>query len=853
MRILQTLTVTLCLFFAVCSCSKQTLPVEDGVAKTLAEYRKKNISNLEYLIEFDIPEKRDSAITGKNKIIFNLKSTKQDLQIDFREDPQLIKSVKSNSKTSAYFFESEHVIIPKSELKEGQNEIEIEFTAGNTSLNRNDEFLYTLFVPDRARTAFPCFDQPNLKASFQLNLSVPSHWKAMANGKLNSKIDEGKRSFYKFDKTKALPTYLFSFVAGKFETITREHNGREHTMYHRETDPEKLTNNTDEIFRLLFESLDWLEDYTDVPYPFAKYDLVVIPSFQYGGMEHTGATLYNASKIFLDKDATKNRLLGRANLIAHETAHMWFGDLVTMKWFDQVWLKEVFANFLADKITNPSFPDMNHKLKFQMAHFPSSFSVDRTSGTNPINQILPNLKNAGSVYGSIIYHKSPIVMNMLENITGKNALKKGLQSYMKNYAYGNASWEDLIAILDETTPSNLKQWSKVWVDKAGRAHISTELVNENGKIKRLNISQTDVNGKAGNWTQDLNIILGHKGLSQSIKITIDKPLIEVNDAIGLETPDYIIPNGKGDAYGFFNLDEKTKRYLLENINRIEDDLVRGIAWVNLYENLREGHINGIDFVLAIEKQASSENNNLILERILSYLRSAYWLDLTADQRKAIGSKLEGTLWIRLSSEKEMSKKSSIYSTLASISETPKRLEQLYTVWKEEIAFGGFKLSENKATALACNLAIKMPEKADELINTQIERIKNPDHKKRMQFVAPSLSSDREVRKAFFVNLKNEKNRQVERWALEGLRYLNHPLREQEALTYLPQALELLNEIQVTGDIFFPYNWLSVSYSGHQSKEAGNITRKFLQEHPDYPENLKLKILQTSDLVMRKTK
>jgi len=146
----------------------------------------------------------------------------------------------------------------------------------------------------------------------------------------------------------------------------------------------------------------------------------------------------------------------------------------------------------------------------------------------------------------------------------------------------------------------------------------------------------------------------------------------------------------------------------------------------------------------------------------------------------------------------------------------------------------------------------MPEKSEELIKTQTERIKNPDRKKKMKFVAPALSADPEIRKAFFESLKNEENRQIERWALDGLRYLNHPLREKEALTYLPQALELLKEIQVTGDIFFPYNWLSASYSGHQSKEAGDITRKFLEERPDYPENLKLKILQTGDLVLRKT-
>jgi len=848
---LQTLAILACLLLAACSKTSEPLPIEAGVSKQLSDYRVDNMTDLAYTLQFDIPEKREDAIPGKNTITFNLKSLDQDLQIDFREDSSLIKSVRSNGKTSAFLFEEEHVIIPKSELQIGENKIEIAFTAGNTSLNRNDEFLYTLFVPDRARTAFPCFDQPNLKAKFQLNLSVPSHWKAMANGKLNSKKDEGNRILYSFAQTKALPTYLFSFVAGEFETITRERNGHQHTMYHRETNPEKLANNTDEIFRLLFESLDWLEDYTDVPYPFAKYDIVVIPSFQYGGMEHTGATLYNASKMFLDNNPTQNRLLGRANLIAHETAHMWFGDLVTMKWFDQVWLKEVFANFLADKITNPSFPDMNHKLKFEMAHYPSSYSIDRTSGANPINQVLPNLKDAGTVYGSIIYHKSPIVMDMLEKITGEEALQKGLQTYLKTYAYGNASWEDLIGILDENSPSNLKEWSKVWVDKAGRANITTELVTENTEIAELKLKQTDAQGNPGDWNQNLNLILGYTDTIVSLPVKFDQYQMLIPEAKGMKTPDYIIPNGSGNAYGFFKMDDASKQYLLSNIHSIEEDLLRGIAWINLYENLREGIIDGKAFLQAAEQQLSKEENTLVLSRMLSYMRSVYWLHISSEDRQTMGKYLEESLWIRLNSEKDMGNKSSLYSTLSNIAETPKLLDQLYKVWKEEITLGGFELSENKKTALACQLAIKMPEKAEELVKTQIDRIQNPDRKKKMQFVAPALSSDSQVRKAFFQSLKKEENRQIERWALEALGYLNHPLREKEALIYLPQALDLLKEIQVTGDIFFPYNWLSASYSGHQSKEAGDITRQFLEDRQDYPENLKLKILQTADLVLKK--
>ena len=851
MKTLQTFLLFICIILAACNTPTQNIPLEAGVAKTMAEYRAKIISDLEYQLTFEIPENRDVNIPGKNTINFSLLEVTQDLQIDFREKASLILQVICNGEKSNYRFEKEHIIIPKGELLKGSNHIEIEFTTGNTSLNRNDEFLYTLFVPDRARTAFPCFDQPDLKASFQLNLSVPKHWKAMANGKLNTKTDKQDRSEYRFFKTKALPTYLFSFVAGDFETITRERNGHEHTMYHRETDSKKLANNTDEIFRLLFQSLDWLEEYTDVPYPFAKYDIVVIPSFQYGGMEHTGATLYNASKMFLDENATKNSQLGRANLIAHETAHMWFGDLVTMKWFDQVWLKEVFANFLADKITNPSFPDMNHKLKFEMAHFPSAYNIDRTSGANPINQVLPNLKDAGTVYGSIIYHKSPIVMDMLEKITGEEALQKGLQTYLKTYTYGNASWEDLIGILDQHTESNLAEWSKVWVDKPGRAHITSDLTEENGKISELKLTQSDAKGNAGDWNQDLTLVLGYANKTISLPVQLDQSQVLVADAKGMAVPEYIIPNGKGNAYGFFKMDAKTKKFLLKDIHKVKDDLQRGVAWINLYENLREGEISGKDFLLAAEEQLSIEKNTLILSRILSYLKSVYWLHISADERKQFGSHLEESLWIRLSEEKDMGNKSSLYTTLSNIAESPAHLEQLYKVWKEEIAIGGFSLSESKATALACNLAIKMPEKADEIVATQIDRIKNPDSKKKMQFVAPALSADQQIRKEFFASLHKAENRETERWVLDALHYLHHPLREKEALTYLPESLELLQEIQLTGDIFFPYNWLSASYSGHQSKEAGDITRKFLEERPNYPENLKMKILQTADLVLKK--
>ena len=192
-------------------------------------------------------------------------------------------------------------------------------------------------------------------------------------------------------------------------------------------------------------------------------------------MEHPGAILYNAASLLLDESATQNQLLDRASLIAHETSHMWFGDLVTMRWFNDVWMKEVFANFMAAKIVNPSFPQVNHNLRFLLAHYPGAYQVDRTAGANPIRQPLANLNEAGQLYGAIIYQKAPIVMRQLELIVGERPFRDGLREYLKTYAFGNATWLDLVRILDARTPENLAAWSRAWVEERGRPEFRLTL------------------------------------------------------------------------------------------------------------------------------------------------------------------------------------------------------------------------------------------------------------------------------------------------------------------------------------------------------------------------------------------
>src|SRR5262249_43829620 len=201
---------------------------------------------------------------------------------------------------------------------------------------------------------------------------------------------------------------------------------------------------------------------------------------------------YNAPGLLLDESATQNQLLGRASVIAHETSHMWFGDLVTMRWFNDVWTKEVFANFIAAKIVNPSFPEVNHDLRFLLAHYPPAYEVDRTAGANAIRQPLANLNEAGSLYGAIIYDKAPVVMRQLEMIVGATPFRDGLREYLNTYSFANATWRDLVRVLDARTPENLAAWSRAWVERRGRPEFTTILrTGASGKVAGLSLKMRD--------------------------------------------------------------------------------------------------------------------------------------------------------------------------------------------------------------------------------------------------------------------------------------------------------------------------------------------------------------------------
>ncbi len=812
--------------------------IEPGIPLELAIARKAAIDEVAYDLFFDIPASRKDSIPARTTITYRWKSTPSDLEIDFLPPASHIKALRVNGEPIRIRYMNEHILIGKNHLESPTNTIDIEFIAGDAALNRNDDYLYTLFVPSRASTCFPLFDQPDLKATFKLALRIPSAWQAISNGRVTNTEEDGGKKTVHFSATKPTSSYQFAFAAGHFKTTADPSSGM--TMFYRETDSVKVARNAEKIFELHRRALQWLTEYTGIPYPYEKFDFALMPAFQFGGMEHPGSIFYRESSLFLEPSASVNEELRRASLIAHETAHMWFGNLVTMKWFNDVWLKEVFANFMAAKIVSPSFPTVNHDLRFLLSHYPAAYEIDRSAGAHPIQQPLDNLRNAGSVYGAIIYQKAPIMMRNLESWIGEDNFQRGLRDYLKDYSYGNATWDDLVNSLKKYAREDLEVWNRAWIKTPGMPEI--EMTNDDKG--RFFLTITNDSGKVY-WPQTTAYKIKAKYIDVVQKVTfrtMPQTLLSKWVEPGME----FIPNYKGKGYGYFH---SSAPYLMSQWPKQADAEVRAGIWLTLWEIFLREDLRAAEFISQLLDASIQEKDPILLEYIVDKLERTYWQFLTSAERSLMAKDIEDRLFERLALEKDNSCKRTLFNAYRSLALTPGAIQNLKKLWANEITLG-LELSERDHIQLAYALAIREADGYPAMLQAQLEKILNPDRKKEVEFILPFLSADPGTRDSAFARLRKKENRVREPWVLEAVRYLNHPLRSEASVKYLPQSLELLEELQRTGDIFFPKGWLDATLSGYQSTAAAQAVRDYLAQHPSLRQDLRNKLLQSADMLFR---
>jgi len=363
------------------------------------------------------------------------------------------------------------------------------------------------------------------------------------------------------------------------------------------------------------------------------------------------------------------------------------------------------------------------------------------------------------------------------------------------------------------------------------------------------IEQHDPYAKNRIWPQELDLAFSINGKVNHQEIAINTAKTELGNVFSGKKPDWIYLNAKGNVYGFVELDSISIHYFLNHFSSLTDDLLRASVLTDLTENLYEEKLSTDDYLNLLINQLPLETNSVIFERMLSDLESCFIYQAKPKQQIVIQEKMEVMLWKEYGKRKNQ--QTAIINSIMRISRTESSLARLEACLDNPTLHPDIKLSIDQQNELAFQLALKLPEKATEILDNQEKIIANPDKKAQFQFVRKSLNPDQVERDLFFQTLLQEENREHEPWVDQAMAFLNHPIREKESMEYIRPALEELLEIKRTGDIFFPKSWLDNLLKGHNSEEASVIIRQFLADHPDYPEDLKMKFLQSADHLLRK--
>lgn len=459
-------------------------------------------------------------------------------------------------------------------------------------------------------------------------------------------------------------------------------------------------------------------------------------------------------------------------------------------------------------------------------------------------------------------------MRQLERLMGKDKFQQGVREYLKKFANGNASWPDLITILDKYADADLQQWNKVWVNESGRPVIDYQLEKKDGKITGFHVQQKPEYGaesgaktgtgsgtKTGTgsrtknakiWPQLFEITLYYPGSVKELTVNLNAKAVEVKEAIGMEEPLFVQFNSSGQGYGVWPVDAA----MFPALYQIEQPLNRAAAYISLYENMLNGRsIQPTALLELFMAGVDQEKEELNLKLMTGYMSTIFWEFMNPQERMAIHSRLEKVLWNAMVNQSLANHKKLYFKAYQDIFLSKAASDQLFLIWKNQKAPQGLILSEDDYTALTFALALRMEDNST-ILQSQLDRIKNADRRKRFEYIKPAVSSDLSARNAFFKRLELKVNREKEANVGVALYYLHHPLRQATSIAYLPKSLEMLAEIQTTGDIFFPQSWLQSTFGYYQTEEAAEVVTDFLKANPDYNPKLKAKILQATDNLYR---
>ena len=835
--------------------------LEPGVSRELAQWRAKYYRDVRYALAISVTAGA-TKLAGTATVEVTLPRTVPDLVLDWRPSPGAARvgQLRVNGKPAKAKLEQEHLIVPARLLHAGRNRVTLSFESpialsgsGVTRyVDREDgsEYVYTLFVPSDASSAFPCFDQPDLKARFSLQLILPRAWTAVGNAPIAATKDlPNSLRRFRFAATRPISTYLFAFAAGPFAELTEKSGPTR--LFVRKSQLARARTEAPEVLRLNRESVRWFERYFNSRFPFPKYDLVLVPEFAYGGMEHAGATFLREDAVLFPSTPNETDILSRAQLLFHETSHQWFGDSVTMRWFDDLWLKEGFANFMGAKAAEALLPAHSvwnafHALKS------AAYRTDVTQGTTPIYRPLANLSAAKSAYGNIVYAKAPAVLRQAEFYVGARVFRRAVRQFLKSHAYAAADWNDLVAALERASGRKLKRWAEAWVKRRGMPEVRLAWdTDRKGRPRNVVLEQHNVLNEGGTWPMKLKVFaLPESGLPRSADALLRGESARVRAIDGMPEIEFAFANSGDYGYGRFLLDPASRDAVLARPEIVQGDLLRALVFGSLWESVRDAELSPLDYLDLVVRVAPVERDAVTLAGLLQRAQVAFLHYVSDSQRDALAQRFEHLLAEGMLRADTPGRRITFLRTFTASAWSEGGRSRLKSLLANTLEIPGVKLSSrDRFRAIARLLALDDPE-AQALLSEQIAADSGDDGR-RYAFAAAAAERSAEAKRVYFERFFNEQGL-PESWIDAALGPFNAVEHAELTQPYLDLALAALPEFKRTRKIFFVNNWLAAFIGGQVDVAALEQVESFARQ-PELEPDLKLQLLEAMDGLARTVK
>ena len=856
---------------------------EAGISRALAASRAARIADTRYKLSFNLADGKDN-IAGTETLTFQLTPAagQADLPLDFRDG--ILLTAKVNQQPIPVTMHEGHLTLPGTALHAGANEVQLTYKvnaapAGKAITRYTDrddgkQYLYTLFVPMDADMAFPCFDQPDLKARFTLSVAAAPGLTVIGNTQ-GTPAASADHTEWTFPETRAISTYLFAFAAGPFARIAPAHAG-EPAVYVRASQLARAQAEAPEVQAIASSGIASLSTYFAQPFPFPKYDLVLIPGFPFGGMEHAGASFLNEDGVLFRSTPTASDYFRRDILVLHETTHQWFGDLVTMRWFDDLWLKEGFAQYMAYRTMAQLKPETNPWKHFYEDIKPLAYGIDETEGTTPIYQTIPNLKDAKSAYGAIVYQKAPAVLKQLEYFLGDDNFRDGLRLYLKQHAYSNAQWSDLIGAFEATGHKDVQSWAKAWILERGMPQVEANYTCSEGRYTSFTLTQKDVLGTRATWPMSHQILLlssqfardasgavTHAAVEQKLPVQWNGATTTVPAAVGKLCSNLVFPNEDDYGYGRFLLDPSSAAVAAGLLNpqtphegnpemfRAVDDklhpLRASLLWGALWENVRIAQSPPADYVQLALASLPTETDESISRVQGGRIATSLHFYLSTAARDALAPKAEAVVADRMLHAPTLGLRINALRTFTGTAQTPAALAQQKAILNGSLNVPGLTLKPLDRWNLIGHLIAQHDPDAQTLYAAEAKRDSSGEGQK-YAYTVLAATPDAAIKARYFDEYLHSTIRQ-EDWITQSLGPFNS--WNQTALTgpYLTQALDALPSIKRDRKIFFLGAWLGAFIGGQSSPQADAAVHAWLAR-PGIDPDLRLKVLENVDALDR---